>query len=72
MQQISSIEDLGSLVRSERKKQCLTQNDLAISCNVGLSFIVNLEHGKTTSEIGKTLHVLTMLGIDLFAKKRGE
>lgn len=72
MAPIASVEKLGRIVRSERKAQGLTQTELADVCNVGLSFIVNLEHGKKTAEVGKCLHVLRMLGIDLFALRRGE
>ena len=72
MTPITTIEDLGRIVRTERKAQGLTQTDLADACNVGVSFIVNLEHGKKTTEVGKCLHVLQMLGIDLFSQKRGE
>lgn len=69
---ITSIEDLGAAIRAERKAQGLTQTDLADACNVSLSFVVNLEHGKQTAEIGKSLLVLQTLGIDVFLKKRGE
>lgn len=72
MTPIANAEELGRIVHTERKAQKLTQTELADVCNVGLSFIVNLEHGKKTAEIGKCLHVLQMLGIDLFACKRGE
>lgn len=72
MELVSKVENIGRLVRTERKAQGLTQTDLAEACNVGLSYIVNLEHGKETAEIGKALHVLRMLGFDLFAQKRGE
>ena len=72
MQLVCSVKELGSLIRAERKKQGLTQTELADACNVGLSFIVNLEHGEETAEVGKAIHVLRMLGIDLFGQKRGE
>lgn len=72
MTPIASVEELGRIVRVQRKAQGLTQTDLADVCNMGLSFIVNLEHGKKTAEVGKCLHVLQMLGVDLFARKRGE
>ena len=72
MQPISTASDLGRVIRAERKAQHLTQTELADACNVGLSFISNLERGKATSETGKVLHVLRMLGLDLFVQKRGE
>lgn len=72
MTNVSNIEELGAAIRAERKAQGLTQTDLADACDVGLSFIVNLERGKNTAEIGKALRVLQTLGIDLVLQKRGE
>lgn len=71
MQQIATSADIGSLTRAERKRQGFTQTELAGLCGVGLTFLSNLENGKQTAELGKTLNVLTMLGIDLFAERRG-
>lgn len=72
MTSINSIKEIGKAVRNERKKQGLTQTQLAEACNVGLTFISNLENGKETAEAGKMLHVIHMLGIDLLLTKRGE
>ncbi|MGN0078224.1 MAG: helix-turn-helix domain-containing protein [Coriobacteriales bacterium] len=72
MERFSTTEGLGSAIRAERKAQGLTQTELADACDVSLSFIVGLEHGKNTAEIGKALLVLQTLGIDLYLKKRGE
>lgn len=69
---IATVEDLGAAVRAERKAQGLTQTDLADVCDVSLSFIVGLEHGKKTAEIGKAILVLRTLGIDVLLAKRGE
>lgn len=71
MQQIATSKDIGSLIRAERKRQGFTQTELAGLCGVGLTFLSNLENGKQTAELGKMLNVLTMLGIDLFAERRG-
>ncbi|MEG0621050.1 MAG: helix-turn-helix domain-containing protein [Raoultibacter sp.] len=71
MAAIYSVQDLGALVRTERKAQGYTQTELAQICKVSLSFISNLEQGKQTSEMGKALHVIQMLGVDLTWKKRG-
>lgn len=70
MQQIATSKDIGSLIRTERKRQGLTQTELAGLCGIGLTFLSNLENGKQTAELGKALNVLTMLGIDLFAERR--
>ena len=46
-----------------RKAQQLTQADLAISANVGVRFLVDLENGKKTAQIGKVIDVCNALGI---------
>ena len=62
---IKNIKDIALKIRNERKKQNLTQTQLAGLCNVGLRFIVDLEAGKETCQIGKVLLVLDILGLDL-------
>lgn len=54
--------DIGFLVRVTRKAQHLKQQDLAGAAGVGLRFLVDLEAGKATAQIGKTLDVLRALG----------
>jgi HTH-type transcriptional regulator / antitoxin HipB len=61
--QISSAIELGQIVRKVRKKLNLTQTKLAAACGSGTRFIVDLEHGKSTCEIGKALRVAQMLGM---------
>ena len=65
MEDISSINNLGNLIRLERKKQALTQAQLAGLSGVGIRFLSELERGKNSCEIGKTLHILKMLGLTL-------
>ena len=56
-------EDLGRLVKKERKAMGLTQAELALTSGTGIRFISDLENGKPTCQIGKTLTVLKTLGI---------
>lgn len=56
---------IGRIVRGERKAQGLRQDELAAASNVGTRFIVDLEAGKPTIQLGKTLQVLMTLGCDL-------
>lgn len=67
--QVRSPADIGALVRSARKEQNLRQDELAGVSGVGLRFIVDLEAGKPTAQIGKVLQVLQTLGcsIDILA-----
>lgn len=62
---LSTPEDLGGTVRKERKAMGLTQADLALTSGTGMRFISDLENGKPTCQIGKTLTVLKTLGLRL-------
>ena len=54
---------IGDLVRSARKSMGVTQKDLAMTSGTGLRFIVDLEKGKPTCQLGKALTVLHTLGV---------
>lgn len=56
-------EQLGTAIRTRRKQFKITQKELAMTCGTGLRFIVDLEKGKPTCQIGKTLQVLHALGL---------
>ena len=58
-------EQLGRIVRETRKRFGVTQKDLAMTSGTGLRFIIDLEKGKPTCQIGKALIVLQTLGIKL-------
>jgi y4mF family transcriptional regulator len=53
---------LGTIVRRARLDQRLRQAQLAAAAGVGLRFLVELEAGKPTAQIGKVLEVLAALG----------
>jgi HTH-type transcriptional regulator/antitoxin HipB len=57
--------DIGNPVRETRKRLGVTQKALALTSGTGLRFIIELEKGKETCEIGKVLTVLQTLGIKL-------
>jgi len=58
-----SPSQLGSLIRQTRKNLGVTQKQLALTAGTGLRFIIDLESGKPTCELGKALTVLNTLGI---------
>lgn len=60
---IKTTEQLGTEVRMRRKHLKITQKELAMACGTGLRFIVDLEKGKPTCQIGKTIQVLRSLGL---------
>jgi y4mF family transcriptional regulator len=68
---ITNTEELGMVIRTRRKLLKITQKELAMTCGTGLRFIVDLEKGKTTCHIGKTLQVLQALGFAVETKLLG-
>ena len=54
--------DIGDIVRAARNAAGLRQYELAGAAGVGVRFIVDLEAGKPTAQIGKALQVLQALG----------
>jgi len=56
---------LGKLIKDTRTGVGLTQEKLAMTAGTGLRFIIDLERGKPTCEIGKALTVLHTLGIKM-------
>lgn len=72
MRRILDTHDVGLAVREARRRQGLTQVQLSELTGIGVSYIGDLERGKATAEIGKAIDLLTLLGVDLFAVRRGE
>lgn len=66
--EINNLETLASFIQKTRKAQHLTQADVAAACGVGVRYIVDLEKGKETCQIGKAIKIINMLGIKLDAK----
>jgi y4mF family transcriptional regulator len=58
-----TIQEIGQIIRESRKRLGVTQKDLALTSGTGLRFIIDLEKGKETCQIGKVLTVLQTLGI---------
>lgn len=66
--EIDSPQQLGSLVRSLRKQQGLTQAELGELAGVGARFVGELERGKATLRLGLALLIAKSLGIRLEAQ----
>ena len=56
-------KEIGEIVRRTRKSLGVTQENIALTSGTGLRFIIDLEHGKPTCQLEKTLTVLRTLGI---------
>jgi HTH-type transcriptional regulator / antitoxin HipB len=65
MYAVSDPSALGHTVRETRRALGLTQPKLALSADVGVRFLVDIEKGKPTAQIGKIMRVLAALGIEL-------
>jgi len=62
---IKNAQHIGSAVRARRRQLKVTQKDLAMTCGTGLRFIIDLEKGKPTCQIGKVLKVFQALGLEI-------
>ncbi|AGZ38817.1 helix-turn-helix domain-containing protein [Actinoplanes friuliensis] len=62
---IDSIGDLGLFVRDERRRQGLSQEELAIRSGTSRRWLSDLEGGKVTVEAGLTLKVIAALDLIL-------
>ena len=58
-------KEIGTLIKNTRKKIGATQRELALTSGTGLRFIIELEQGKPTCQLEKTLTVLRTLGLKL-------
>ena len=71
MNLVTNPTDLGQAIREARRKQGLRQPDLAAAAGTSVRFIVELERGKPTIQLGKAMQVLAMLGLRLSVTPRG-
>lgn len=62
---IKSSNDIGRAVRKKRKEDGLTLADASALCGVGYRFLSDLENGKPTVQLGKTLQVIAGLGLEV-------
>jgi len=56
---------LGQAIRQQRRRLKVTQKDLAMTSGTGLRFIIDLERGKPTCQLGKALEIVRALGLNL-------
>ena len=65
-----NMNELGQEIRRMRKEAGLRQEQLAGVSGVGIRFLVQLEHGSETAQIGKVFKVLKVLGCEVIVQKR--
>lgn len=59
-------------MRSHRKSRGWTLQQLAGFANVSMRFLSELERGKETAEVGKALHALRLLGLEVVLCPRAQ
>ena len=69
---INNPEELGQYLLKERKRLELTQKEISEFSDVGRKFIIELEKGKATAQLGKVFELLNSLGLELHLMKRGD
>lgn len=62
--------DLGSRIRTRRREVGLTQTELATAAGTSLTFVSQLERGKSTAQIGRVLMLFAALGLELEIRQR--
>jgi transcriptional regulator with XRE-family HTH domain len=55
----------GSMIRGRRKAMGMRQDQLALATGVGRRFLIDLEAGKASCQLGRSLLVAKALGLDL-------
>jgi y4mF family transcriptional regulator len=62
---IKNSKDIGTVIRARRKALGLTQKELVDIAPFGTTFISDLENGKETAQLNKTIETVRMLGLRL-------
>jgi transcriptional regulator with XRE-family HTH domain len=63
---ITSVTELGTLIRATRKSVDMRLDDLAATSNLSKQFVNDVELGKPGVQMGKVLQVLQELGVHMY------
>jgi len=72
LKKINNPKELGQHLFEERKRLRLTQKEISEFSDVGRKFIIEIEKGKATAQLGKVFELLNSLGLELHIIKRGD
>ena len=61
----------GEALKKRRKEMGYTQRYISEFTGFSISFISDLENGKSTAELGKAIYLANMLGLDIVINARG-
>lgn len=67
---VTNSAQLGQAIRDRRKELGYTQSYISEFTGFSVSFISDLENGKETAEIGKTMTLISLLGLDIVLERR--
>ena len=68
---VTDARSFGEAIRRRRKELNYTQVFLAEFSGFSVSFISDLERGKSTAELGKAIYLANLLGLDCTLDARG-
>lgn len=68
---VTDTKTFGEAIRKRRKELHYTQSYLAQFTGFSISFISDLERGKSTAELGKAIYLASILGLDCELTPRG-
>lgn len=63
--------ELGEVIRAERKRQRIGQEELALLAGVSRRLVVQIENGKPTARLDSVLRICNALGIRLVIRRPG-
>ena len=67
---ITDSSSFGAAIRARRKELNYTQADLAYLTGFSVTFISDLERGKPTAELDKSIRLANLLGLDILTQPR--
>ena len=67
---ITDAKSFGRAIRQRRKELGYTQSFIADFSGLSVSFISDLENGKSTAALGKAIFLANLLGLDCILKPR--
>ncbi len=68
---VNNTSDFGTIVKNHRKKLGYTPKYISEFTGLSVSFISDLENGKSTIEIGKAFELVKVLGVNIELIERG-
>ena len=68
---VTDAKEFGAAIRRRRKELGYTQAFLSDFSGFSVTFISDLENGKSTAELGKSIYLANLLGLDCSLSPRG-